>query len=80
MGNVGSTQNKGWELSLNGVILDNYNGWTWDAGVNIYSNKNKLVSLASGMTEDQNNWWFVGKPLNVIYDYKKIGILSLIHI
>lgn len=74
VGNVGSTQNKGWELSLNGVILDNYNGWTWDAGVNIYSNKNKLVSLASGMTEDQNNWWFVGKPLNVIYDYKKIGI------
>ncbi|MNQ32981.1 TonB-dependent Receptor Plug Domain protein [compost metagenome] len=74
VGNVGSTQNKGWELSLNGVILDNYNGWTWDAGVNIYSNKNKLVSLASGMTEDQNNWWFVGKPLNVIYDYKKVGI------
>ncbi|MDQ6530939.1 TonB-dependent receptor [Flavobacterium sp. LHD-85] len=74
VGNVGSTENKGWELSLNGVILDNYNGWTWDAGVNIYSNKNKLVSLASGMTEDQNNWWFVGKPLNVIYDYKKVGI------
>ena len=74
VGNVGSTQNKGWELSLNGVLLDNYNGWTWEAGVNFYSNKNKLVSLASGMTEDQNNWWFVGKPLNVIYDYKKIGL------
>ena len=74
VGNVGSTQNKGWELSLNGVILDNYNGWTWEAGANIYSNKNKLVSLASGTTEDRNNWWFVGKPLNVIYDYKKVGI------
>lgn len=74
VGNVGATQNKGWELSLNGVILDNYNGWTWEAGANIYSNKNKLVSLASGTTEDKNNWWFVGKPLNVIYDYKKVGI------
>ncbi|MES2240664.1 MAG: TonB-dependent receptor [Bacteroidota bacterium] len=74
VGNVGATQNKGWELSLNGVILDNYNGWTWDAGVNFYSNKNKLMSLASGTTEDKNNWWFVGKPLNVIYDYKKVGI------
>lgn len=74
VGNVGATQNKGWELSLNGTILDNYNGWTWDAGVNFYSNKNKLQSLASGQTEDNNNWWFVGKPLNVIYDYKNIGI------
>ncbi|WP_264537906.1 SusC/RagA family TonB-linked outer membrane protein [Flavobacterium sp. N1736] len=74
VGNVGSTQNKGWELSLNGVILDNYEGWSWDVGANIYSNKNKLVSLASGTTEDKTNWWFVGKPLNVIYDYKKVGI------
>ncbi|PKB18273.1 TonB-dependent receptor [Flavobacterium sp. 5] len=74
VGNVGSTQNKGWELSLNGVILDNYNGWTWDAGVNFYGNKNKLVSLASGRMEDKDNWWFVGKPLNVIYDYEKLGL------
>ncbi|MEP7095151.1 MAG: TonB-dependent receptor [Flavobacterium sp.] len=74
VGNVGSTQNKGWEASLNGVILDNYNGWTWEMGANISSNKNKLVSLASGTTEDKSNWWFVGKPLNVIYDYKKAGI------
>ena len=74
VGNVGSTQNKGWEASLNGVILDNYNGWTWEMGANISSNKNKLVALASGTTEDKTNWWFVGKPLNVIYDYKKAGI------
>ena len=31
MANVGKTQNKGVELTLNGVILDNYNGWTLDA-------------------------------------------------
>jgi TonB-dependent starch-binding outer membrane protein SusC len=74
MGNVGATQNKGWELTLNGTILDNPDGWTWDAGINVYSNKNKLVSLASGMGDDKSNWWFIGKPLNVIYDYKKIGI------
>lgn len=74
VGNVGATQNKGWEASLSGVILDNYNGWTWEMGANIYSNKNKLVALASGTTEDKTNWWFVGKPLNIIYDYKKVGI------
>lgn len=74
MANVGKTRNKGLELSFNGTILDNLNGWTWEAGMNFYTNQNKLVSLASGATEDESNWWFVGHPINVIYDYKKIGI------
>jgi len=72
--NIGKTENKGIELSLNGVILDNVNGWTWEAGFNIYANRNKLVSLASGQLEDRSNWWFVGKPIDVIYDYEKIGL------
>lgn len=74
MANVGKSQNKGFELSLNGTILDNVNGWTWDMGINLYANKNKLVSLASGQTRDENNWWFVGRPIDVIYDYEKIGL------
>ncbi|MGB8491710.1 MAG: SusC/RagA family TonB-linked outer membrane protein, partial [Bacteroidales bacterium] len=50
-GNIGETQNKGIEISLNGTILDNVNGWTWEAGINLYTNKNKLVALASGQTK-----------------------------
>jgi TonB-dependent starch-binding outer membrane protein SusC len=73
-GNIGATQNKGLELSLNGVILESASGWTWEAGVNFYANRNKLVSLASGQVKDENNWWFVGSPINVIYDYNKIGL------
>jgi TonB-dependent starch-binding outer membrane protein SusC len=72
--NIGKTQNKGFELSLNGTILDNYNGWTWDAGFNIYTNKNKLVALASGATQDIGNGWFVGHNIDAIYDFKKIGL------
>jgi TonB-linked SusC/RagA family outer membrane protein len=72
--NIGATQNKGVELSLNGVILDNLNGWTWEAGFNIYANRNKITSLAGEQDRDENNWWFVGKPINVIYDYEKIGL------
>lgn len=74
MSNVGKTQNKGIELTLNGVILDNYNGWSWDASVNIYSNKNKITELASGSLRDEANWWFVGYPIDVIYDYEKLGL------
>jgi len=72
--NVGSTQNKGVELSLTGVILDNLNGWTWEVGANVYRNVNKITALASGANQDINNGWFVGKSINSIYDYKKIGL------
>ncbi len=73
-GNVGQTQNKGLEVSLNGTILDNVNGWTWDLGFNVYINRNKLISLASGRTRDENNGWFVGHNINSIFDYKKVGL------
>lgn len=72
--NVGTTQNKGFELSLNGTIIQNKNGFTWDAGFNIYTNKNKLTSLASGQTRDEANWWFVGHNINAIFDYKRTGL------
>jgi hypothetical protein len=73
-GNIGTTQNKGFELGLNGVILDNVNGFTWEAGVNFYANKNKLTSLASGQTRDEANWWFVGHNINAIFDYQRVGL------
>ncbi len=73
-GNIGKTRNKGIEISLNGQILTNANGWSWDAGVNFYANRNKIVELASGLTRNTTNWWFVGHPINVIYDYEKIGL------
>jgi TonB-linked SusC/RagA family outer membrane protein len=72
--NIGETQNKGFEISLNGTILDNVNGWTWEAGINLYSNHNELIALASGQTRDEGNGWFVGYNINAIYDYKKIGL------
>lgn len=73
-GNIGQTQNKGIELSLNGTIIDNKQGWTWEAGFNLYANRNKLVSLASGQTRDEGNGWFVGHNINAIFDYKRLGL------
>ena len=74
MGNVGKTENKGFELTLNGTILNNYNGWTWDASINLSANRNKLTELASGADRDEGNNWFVGHPIDAIYDYEKIGL------
>ena len=84
-GNIGNTQNKGFELTLNGIILDNKNGWTWEAGINLYANRNKLTKLtgteptvlADGTVQEERdvaNRWFVGYPIDVIYDYEYDGI------
>ena len=73
-GNIGKTQNKGWEFTLNGIIIDNKNGWNWEAGINLYQNRNKLTELASGKTRDEGNRWFVGYPIDVIYDYEYEGL------
>ena len=84
-GNIGNTQNKGFELTLNGIIFDNKNGWTWEAGINLYANRNKLtkltgtepIVLADGTVQEERdvaNRWFVGYPIDVIYDYEYDGI------
>lgn len=72
--NVGETENKGLEFSLNGTIIDNPGGFRWEAGFNIYANRNKLISLTSGRIQDEGNWWFLDHPINVIFDYERIGL------
>lgn len=74
MANVGKTENKGFEFTLNGTILDNHNGWTWEASLNLSANRNKLTELASGSKDDKANNWFVGHPIDCIYDYEKVGL------
>lgn len=68
MSNIGSTQNRGIEFSINGTPIDS-GDWKWDIGLNIYANRNKLIALADGSQEDKSNGWFVGYPLQCIYDY-----------
>ncbi len=72
--NIGKTENKGLELALNATIIDNPDGFTWDMGINLYTNQNKITALASGETENVGNLWFVGQPINVIFDYEKVGL------
>lgn len=72
--NIGETENKGVELSLHGVIMEKPNGFRWEAGVNVYANRNRLLALTSGSDRNEGNWWFVGHPINVIFDYERIGL------
>ena len=73
MSNIGATANRGIEFTVNGTLLQR-GDWTWTAGLNLYHNRSKLVSLASGQREDPGNGWFVDYPINCIYGYEYDGI------
>ena len=71
--NIGATRNRGIEFTVNGTLIER-GDWRWEAGLNIYANRNKLVALADGTKEDKGNRWFVGYPLQCIYDYEYDGL------
>jgi TonB-linked SusC/RagA family outer membrane protein len=74
--NVGKTENKGLELTLRSenFLPASPGSFSWSTDFNLYINRNKLLSLNSGVTQDEANGWFVGYPIDVIYDYNKLGI------
>ncbi|SHH74947.1 TonB-linked outer membrane protein, SusC/RagA family [Chryseolinea serpens] len=74
--NIGKTENKGLELTLSTVNIEGKTtgGFTWTTDLNYFLNREEITYLADGATQDINNGWFVGHPVDVIYDYKKIGI------
>ena len=73
--NIGETQNRGVELSLTGILVET-SKLKWDLNFNFSYNNNKILSLTSDQ-DDISNKWFIGKPINVIYDYEKLGIWQL---
>lgn len=78
--NIGKTENKGLEISLNGLIIKprNTNNLSWEVNANVFFNREKIVALQeASIKQDIGNGWFVGYPASAIYDYEKIGIWQL---
>jgi TonB-linked SusC/RagA family outer membrane protein len=71
--NVGETRNRGVELSLTTINVDKA-GFRWSTDFAFTKNKEAILSLYNGAIDDIGNKWFIGQPLSVIYDYKKLGI------
>jgi TonB-linked SusC/RagA family outer membrane protein len=74
--NIGKTENKGIEIHVSTVNIQGKtrNSFSWTSDINFFINRGKITRLANGVTSDVGNKWFVGQPLDVIYDYKKVGI------
>src|SRR5690606_6891231 len=82
IGNLGNTQNKGVEITLEGDIIRSDN-FTWNLSVNASRNRNKLVSLNEDFTDkstgiitppNTGSKLKIGEPLGLIYGYVADGI------
>lgn len=75
--NAASTSGKGIEFNISSqnILAKDPNGFNWSTDFNFSINREKIVRLADETTkQDIGNGWFVGQPINVIYDYTKLGI------
>ena len=74
--NIGKTENKGIELNLSTVNFQGRgrNDFSWTTDLNFFINRGKITQLANGALRDVANNWFVGYPIGVFYDWKKLGI------
>jgi TonB-linked SusC/RagA family outer membrane protein len=71
--NIGSTGNKGYEIGLKTINVSKEN-FKWNTNFSYFLNDTKIKELYNGKVDDIGNGWFIGQPINVYYDYKKIGI------
>ena len=81
--NIGSMQNKGFELSLNTINIDTPD-FTWNSTFNISMNKNKVLSLASpsdifGVGSGSNylgggSIIRIGEAMGAMYGFTRLGV------
>ncbi len=89
--NLGEVQNRGFELALNTVNMDQ-GKFRWESAFSFWMNRNKIVHLYGDMVDvlDENgnvigtreeddiqNDWYIGHAIDEIFDYKIIGIWQL---
>jgi TonB-linked SusC/RagA family outer membrane protein len=77
--NIGEIRNTGVELQMDGQIIRKKD-FTLGAGIIFSTNKNQIVKLFGDLNGDgaeddyPANSWFIGKPINVFYDFIYDGI------
>jgi TonB-linked SusC/RagA family outer membrane protein len=71
--NLGKVSNKGIEITVNAIPVQTAS-FRWEASVNYSANRNKIVDLYGDKKDDVGNRWFIGQPVNVIYDYRVNGV------
>lgn len=79
--NIGSTKGNGfeWQIVSNNLRTKDF---SWQTTLNISHNHTEIVDVGiydekGKPIDDVASRWFIGKPISVYYDYKKIGIWQI---
>lgn len=75
--NLGSSSAKGLEITLSSVNIQSKGGFTWSTDFNIGFNRERIDALPNGSQRNIGSGLFVGQPLTVYYDLRKIGIWQI---
>jgi len=74
--NIGKTDNKGIDIGLTSNNIKT-NNFSWTSTGTFSLNRNKIVDLYGNAKSDTANAWFIGKPINVNFGYKYLGVWQL---
>lgn len=81
--NIGSVENKGFEIALNTVNVRSRN-LTWTTDINFTTNKNKILQLGTSNDDIYPGPWFLGEtnilrvgwPIGTFWGYERLGTWS----
>lgn len=71
--NVGKTKNIGVDFGLD-VVPVSTKDFVWTSSLNFGWVKDSIVELSNGKNDDIANRWFIGRPIQVLYDYEADGL------
>ncbi len=66
--NVGKTQNRGIEITLSATPVQQ-GAFSWNVDFNWAKNDEQILELKGGKQDNVANFWFIGQPLQVFYQY-----------
>ena len=72
--NIGKTNNRGFEVSLNAIPIASSEGFQWESDLNVAWQRDEIEELAYGENDMVDNNWFIGESIGVIYGYDNAGI------
>ncbi|MDT0688916.1 TonB-dependent receptor [Salegentibacter sp. F188] len=72
--NIGKTNNRGVEVSLNVIPIETEDGFYWESNFNAAWQVDEIDELAYGENDMVDNNWFIGESIGVIYAYDNEGI------
>ncbi|WP_162343028.1 SusC/RagA family TonB-linked outer membrane protein [Cyclobacterium salsum] len=83
--NIGELANRGFEATVGAVAVNRPN-FNWRTNINYSMNRNEIISLfgdtgeytlqgqtITGEIPDFENEWFIGQPIDVVWDYDILG-------